>query len=78
MKWQIDGVQQRVAGFDMELGTRLVASTKVLAGLRTYRRDQPQEERIMNDMLDSCRVATGTRVVTLPTLYGGASSNSSV
>ena len=78
MKWRIDGVLQRVAGFDIELGTRLVARTKVLAGLLTYRRDQPQEGRITDDMLDSRRVATETQVVTLPTLYGGASSNSSV
>lgn len=70
MKWRIDGVLQRVAGFDTELGSRLVSRAKVLAGLLTYRTDQPQEGRITELTVDDRLPAAETRVATFPTLYG--------
>ncbi len=74
MQWRIDGVLQTVAGFDRELGQRLVARTKVMAGLLTYRNDQPQEGR-MTSMEDDAPVdGAETRVATFPTLYGERSA----
>jgi general secretion pathway protein E len=70
MKWRIDGVLQRIAAFDSDLGTRLVTRTKVLAGLLTYRTDQPQEGRITDIGTDDSAPAAETRVATFPTLFG--------
>jgi type II secretory ATPase GspE/PulE/Tfp pilus assembly ATPase PilB-like protein len=70
MKWRIDGVLQRVANFDQDLGSRLVARTKVLAGLLTYRTGQPQEGRMTDEASESRLPAAETRVATFPTLYG--------
>jgi type II secretory ATPase GspE/PulE/Tfp pilus assembly ATPase PilB-like protein len=65
-QFRIDGVLHDVAGFDRDIGTRLIARFKVLAGLLTYRSDLPQEGRI--SQTDD---ASGeTRVTTFPTLFG--------
>lgn len=63
---RIDGVLHDVAGFDRDIGTRLVARLKVLAGLLTYRSDLPQEGRVAEHAGQSGE----TRVTTFPTLFG--------
>lgn len=70
MKWRIDGVLQRVAEFDAELGERLITRAKVLAGLLTYRTDQPQEGRIADLISGGDSASAETRVTTFPSLYG--------
>jgi len=74
MQWRIDGVLQTVARFDRELGQRLVARTKVMAGLLTYRNDQPQEGRMTAVGEESPVGGAETRVATFPTLYGERSA----
>lgn len=74
MKWRIDGVLLRVAAFDQELGNRLVARSKVLAGLLTYRTDHPQEGRISESPDADGEPSAETRVATFPTLYGERSA----
>lgn len=77
LSYRIDGVLQKIAGFDPEIGQRLVARLKVLSGLLTYRNDQPQEGRIRTGRLaDSSGVSNvpdldgDVRVATFPTLFG--------
>ncbi|MFM7040215.1 MAG: GspE/PulE family protein [Planctomycetaceae bacterium] len=65
MQWRIDGVLHGVARFDRELGARLIARFKVLAGLLTYRTEVPQEGRVARE-----HSAQEVRVSTFPTLYG--------
>ncbi len=74
MQWRIDGVLHTVASFDRELGQRIVARTKVLAGLLTYRSDQPQEGRISDERGRPQSPGEETRVATFPTLYGERSA----
>ncbi|MEY2726452.1 MAG: Type traffic warden ATPase [Planctomycetota bacterium] len=65
MQFRIDGVLHSIASFDRELGNRLVARLKVLAGLLTYRTEIPQEGRVAREHSDQ-----EIRVSTFPTLYG--------
>ncbi|MFM8474707.1 MAG: GspE/PulE family protein [Planctomycetaceae bacterium] len=65
MQWRIDGVLHGIARFDRELGLRLVARCKVLAGLLTYRTEVPQEGRVARE-----HSAQEIRISTFPTLYG--------
>ncbi|MEY3175379.1 MAG: Type traffic warden ATPase [Planctomycetota bacterium] len=65
MQWRIDGVLHGIARFDRELGTRLVARCKVIAGLLTYRTEVPQEGRVARE-----HSAQEIRVSTFPTLHG--------
>ncbi len=74
MQWRIDGVLQTVGRFDRQLGQRLVARTKVMAGLLTYRNDQPQEGRMTAAGDKSPVGGAETRVATFPTLYGERSA----
>ncbi|MCL4110420.1 UNVERIFIED_CONTAM: hypothetical protein GTU68_006640 [Idotea baltica] len=67
LSYRIDGVLQKIAGFDPEVGQRLVARVKVLSGLLTYRNDQPQEGRIRTGRLAD---SSDVRVATFPTLFG--------
>ncbi|MEY3458555.1 MAG: Type traffic warden ATPase, partial [Planctomycetota bacterium] len=54
-----------IASFDRDLGARLVARLKVLAGLLTYRTEIPQEGRVAREHSEH-----EIRVSTFPTLYG--------
>lgn len=65
MQWRIDGVLHSVTAFDREVGTRLIARLKVIAGLLTYRSDVPQEGRVAREYS-----STEVRVSTFPSLYG--------
>ena len=65
MKWRIDSVLQEVAEFPVEVGPRIIARLKVLAGLLTYQTETPQEGRIRRDG-DGVEI----RVSTMPTLFG--------
>jgi type II secretory ATPase GspE/PulE/Tfp pilus assembly ATPase PilB-like protein len=65
MQWRIDGVLHGIARFDRELGLRLVARCKVLAGLLTYRTEVPQEGRVAREHSDQ-----EIRISTFPTLHG--------
>jgi type II secretory ATPase GspE/PulE/Tfp pilus assembly ATPase PilB-like protein len=64
VRWRVDGVLELLAALPGQLAANVIARLKVLAGLLTYRTDQPQEGRI--------RAESGTevRVSTFPTLYG--------
>lgn len=77
LAFRIDGVLQAVAEFDSQLGQRLVARLKVLAGLLTYRSDLPQEGRIRTGRLadvsgisDVPSLSSDVRIATFPTLFG--------
>jgi general secretion pathway protein E len=65
MQWRIDGVLHLIAEFDADLGSRLTTRFKVMAGLLTYRTDQPQEGRVSREYS-----ANEIRVSTFPTLHG--------
>ncbi|MFM7057015.1 MAG: GspE/PulE family protein [Planctomycetota bacterium] len=65
MQWRIDGVLHGIARFDRDLGARLVARCKVIAGLLTYRTEVPQEGRVARE-----HSAQEIRVSSFPTLYG--------
>ncbi len=65
VQWRIDGVLHPVAGFDRDLGPRIVARLKVISGLLTYRTDVPQEGRVSREFS-----RTEVRITTFPTLHG--------
>ena len=65
LRFRIDGLLHRIAGFPSELAANIVSRLKVQAGLLTYQTDMPQEGRI--------QIAQGDvemRVSTFPTLHG--------
>lgn len=77
LSFRIDGVLQTIAGLEPVIGQRLVARYKVLAGLLTYRTDQPQEGRIRTGRLadnsglsDVPELSGDVRIATFPTLFG--------
>jgi len=67
MRWRIDGVLQKIAGFPAVLAPRIVARLKVLSQLLTYRTDIPQEGRLHGPAGEA---ADEVRVSTFPTLFG--------
>jgi general secretion pathway protein E len=65
VKFRVDGVLTRVAGFPAAIAGNMVARLKVLAGLLTYHTDRPQEGRIRLPQNN-----VDMRICTYPTLHG--------
>lgn len=65
VRFRVDGVLLRAAGFPAAIAGNMVSRLKVLAGLLTYHTDRPQEGRIR---LPKDNVEM--RVCTYPTLHG--------
>lgn len=67
VRYRIDGNLREIAKLEPALARRLMTRLKVAARLAVYRRDVPQEGRILARARDR---TVDLRVATLPTLYG--------
>lgn len=67
VRYRIDGMLEDVASLDAELTDSLLARMKLLANLTLFRRDIPQEGRVVIDVQDR---SVDLRVSVLPTLHG--------
>lgn len=66
VQWRVDGVLSEACVMPSEIGRRIVARLKVLAGLMGYRHDLVQEGRFVLDLKKPVEM----RLTVMPTLHG--------